>query len=208
MPLELWLAFVVTSALLLLMPGPTILTVISYSIAHGRQATLPLVTAVALGDATALTFSLLGLGALLKASAFWFLVLKSIGGVYLLYMGIKLLRAGVYLAKSAPHPAACSHRQLFFNTYLVTTFNPKGIVFFVALLPQFISPHAAVGPQMWILAATFIVMAVINTTGYALFASSAQRLFTTPAAQKRFNLAGGTLLCSAGIWALLTRRPV
>ena len=95
MSLELWLAFVAASAVLLIIPGPTILTVISYSISHGRRANMPLVAAVALGDSTALVFSLLGLGALLATSAFWFTVVKWAGGLYLLYLGIKLLRAGI-----------------------------------------------------------------------------------------------------------------
>jgi threonine/homoserine/homoserine lactone efflux protein len=76
MPLDTWLAFVAASAVLLVLPGPTILTVISYSIAHGRHANLPLVAAVALGDATALALSLIGLGALLQASAAWFTAIK------------------------------------------------------------------------------------------------------------------------------------
>ena len=71
MTIEHWLAFVAASAVLLVLPGPTILTVISYSLAHGRRARVPLVAAVALGDATALTMSTLGLGALLATSAFW-----------------------------------------------------------------------------------------------------------------------------------------
>ena len=95
MHLETWLAFLGASALLLVLPGPTILTVISYSITHGRRARLPLVLAVALGDSTALLLSLVGLGALLSASAFWFTVVKTVGGLYLLYLGFKLLRAGV-----------------------------------------------------------------------------------------------------------------
>ena len=69
MPIELWLAFVAASAVLLVLPGPTILTVISYSLAHGRRVNVPLVAAVALGDSTALVFSLLGLGALLARRA-------------------------------------------------------------------------------------------------------------------------------------------
>jgi threonine/homoserine/homoserine lactone efflux protein len=68
MPIEIWLAFVVASTVLLIIPGPTILTVISYSIAHGRRANAPLIAAVALGDSTALVVSLLGLGALLTTS--------------------------------------------------------------------------------------------------------------------------------------------
>ena len=95
MPIELWFAFVIASGVLLIIPGPTILTVISYSMAHGRRANAPLVAAVALGDSTALVLSLLGLGALLATSAFWFTVVKAIGGLYLLYLGVKLLRAGI-----------------------------------------------------------------------------------------------------------------
>ena len=95
MSLETWLAFLGASALLVVLPGPTILTVISYSLTHGKRARLPLVLAVALGDSTALVLSLLGLGALLAASAFWFTVVKTVGGLYLLYLGYRLLRAGV-----------------------------------------------------------------------------------------------------------------
>ena len=69
MSVELWLAFVAASVVLLIIPGPTILTVISYSVAHGRKANVPLVAAVALGDSTALVLSLLGLGALLAVSS-------------------------------------------------------------------------------------------------------------------------------------------
>lgn len=76
------LAFVAASAVLLIIPGPTILTVISYSSAHGRCANIPLVAAVGLGDSSALVVSLLGLGALLATSAFWFTVVKCAGGLY------------------------------------------------------------------------------------------------------------------------------
>src|SRR6186997_3355824 len=109
MPLELWLAFVAASAVLLVIPGPTILTVISYSLAHGRRAKVPLIAAVALGDSTALVVSLLGLGALLATSAFWFTLVKWAGGLYLIYLGIKLLRAGVSAAELAT-PAAPASR--------------------------------------------------------------------------------------------------
>src|SRR5438128_10856161 len=95
MPIELWLTFVAASAVLLIIPGPTILTVVSYSMAHGRRANVPLVAAVALGDSTALVVSLLGLGALLATSAFWFTAVKWAGGLYLVYLGVKRLRAGV-----------------------------------------------------------------------------------------------------------------
>lgn len=206
MSIELWFAFAAASAVLLLLPGPTILTVISYSMAHGRRANLPLVAAVALGDSTALVVSLLGLGALLATSAFWFTAVKWAGGLYLLYLGIKLLRAGISAAELAPAAAPGSRWRLFANTYLITALNPKGIVFFVAFLPQFIDPAAPVGPQLWILATTFVAMATLNATLYAVFAASARKVLSSPRAQRRFNLAGGALLSMAGVWALLARR--
>ena len=207
MYLELWLAFVAASALLLVIPGPTILTVISYSLAHGRRANVPLVAAVALGDSTALALSLLGLGAVLASSAFWFAVLKSAGGLYLIYLGVRLLRRGVASAEIAAPAAPGSRWRLFANTWLVTALNPKGIVFFVAFLPQFVTPGADVARQLWILAATFVLMAIVNATLYAVFAAAAHRMLTAPRAQRGFNLAGGTLLAVAGVWALLARRP-
>ena len=206
MSIESWIAFAAASAVLLIIPGPTILTVISYSMAHGRRANVPLVAAVALGDSTALVVSLLGLGALLATSAFWFTVVKWTGGLYLLYLGVKLLRAGIASTELAPAVAPSSRWRLFANTYLVTALNPKGIVFFVAFLPQFIDPSAPVAQQLWILASTFVVMATLNATLYAVFAASARKLLSSPRAQRRFNLAGGSLLSTAGVWALLARR--
>jgi threonine/homoserine/homoserine lactone efflux protein len=204
--IELWLAFVGASAVLLLLPGPTILTVISYSVAHGRRANVPLVAAVALGDTTSLLLSLVGLGALLATSAWWFTVVKWAGGLYLLWLGIKLLRAGASTATLAAPAAPASRWRLFANTYAVTALNPKGIIFFVAFLPQFINPQANVAPQLWLLAATFVALAVVNATLYATFATSARRLLASPRAQRRFHLTGGSLLSAAGVWALVARR--
>lgn len=206
MSIELWLAFVAASVILLVIPGPTILTVISYSVAHGRRVNIPLVVAVALGDSTALVLSILGLGALLAASAFWFTVIKTAGGIYLLYLGVKLLRAGVAPVDPTRSAMPGSRWKLFANTYLVTALNPKGIVFFVAFLPQFIDPSASVSRQLWILAVTFVTMATVNATLYAVFAASARKLLASPRAQRRFSIAGGSLLSVAGVWALLAKR--
>ena len=207
MPFDHWLAFVAASTLLLVIPGPTILTVISYALSHGRRVSVPLVAAVTLGDSTALLFSLAGLGALLAASAFWFTMVKWAGGLYLLYLGVKMLRAGTASTQMTIPAALHSPRKLLANTYMVTALNPKGIVFFVAFLPQFVSPHAEAAPQLWILAATFVTLATLNATLYAVFASSARRFLASATAQRGFHLAGGSLLSAAGIWALLAKRP-
>ena len=206
MSIEAWLAFVAASVVLLVIPGPTILTVISYSVAQGKRANVPLVAAVALGDSTALVLSLLGLGALLAVSAFWFTAVKLAGGLYLVYLGIKLLRAGISAQPQSETAVPASRWKLFANTYVVTALNPKGMIFFVAFLPQFLDPAGNVTMQLWVLSATFVVLATINATLYAVFATTAPGL--TRRAQRRSIFAGGSLLTGAGVWALLARRVV
>lgn len=206
MSMTLWVAFALTTCVLLIIPGPTILTVISYSVSHGQRATIPLIAAVALGDSTALAMSLAGLGAILATSAWLFTVIKWIGGLYLIFLGIKLLLAGTATLEAEQSATLDSHWKLFTNTWLVTALNPKGIVFFVAFLPQFIDPSAPAAPQLWLLSITFVVLATINASLYAAFAARARRLLESPVAQRRFNIGGGSLLMIAGGWALTARQ--
>ncbi|MDH3387194.1 MAG: LysE family translocator [Gammaproteobacteria bacterium] len=209
MPLELWLAYVATSAVVLAIPGPTILLVLSYSVAHGRQATLPLVAGVALGDTVAITLSLIGLGTLLAASALMFTITKWMGGLYLIYLGILMLRgAGRPIAMHTRQTMQSAPRKLFGNAFIVTALNPKSIVFFIALLPQFISAAHPVLPQLWILGVTFVVLATLGATSYALFATSMRRLLMSTRAQRTYGYAGGGLLCAAGVWALGAKRVI
>lgn len=208
MSLDTWLAFVLASSVLLMIPGPTILTVVSYTLVHGRGVSVPLVLAVALGDATAVTLSLLGLGALLAQSALLFSVVKTLGAGYLIYLGIKQLSAGLAaptpMSDAEPTPPKPS-KTLFKNTYWVTALNPKGIVFFVAFLPQFVDPTAPVTQQLWILAATFVVLGTLNAFLYILFAASASGALQSPRLQRRVNIGGGSLLLGAGVYALLAK---
>jgi len=209
MPLELWLAYVATSAVVLAIPGPTILLVLSYSISQGRGATLPLVAGVALGDSVAITLSLIGLGTLLAASAWLFTIIKWMGGLYLIYLGFRLLReAGRPMALEPGASRESPPRKLFANAFIVTALNPKSIVFFIALLPQFISPAHPALAQLWILGVTFVVLATIGATSYALFATTIRRFLASARAQKAYGLLGGGLLCAAGVWALGARRAV
>jgi len=119
-----------------------------------------------------------------------------------------MLRAGAAGgAVQAAAPAPVSRWRLFANIWLVTALNPKGIVFFVAFLPQFIEPARDTSGQLWILALTFVTLAAVNASLYAVFASVASRWLATPRAQKGFHLLGGSILSGAGLWALLARRP-
>src|SRR5580704_4718392 len=94
MTLATWLAFLIASGILVLIPGPTVLLVVSYALGQGWRTALPMAIGVALGDTTAMTLSMLGLGALLAASGLVFTVLKWLGAAYLVWLGVKLWRAG------------------------------------------------------------------------------------------------------------------
>ena len=118
----------------------------------------------------------------------------------------KLLLAGTAPLPDGDNASFDSRARLFFNTWLVTALNPKGIIFFVAFLPQFVNPLAATIPQLWILAATFVTLATLNAALYAFFARGARRLLMSPRAQRRFNIGGGSLLVIAGGWALSARQ--
>jgi threonine/homoserine/homoserine lactone efflux protein len=204
MSIEHWLAFVAASAVLLAIPGPTILLVISYALGHGRQASAQTVAGVALGDFTAMTASMLGLGALLAASALAFTVLKWVGALYLIYLGIRLIRAPVGEVALAAAEAASGSR-IFWHTYAVTALNPKSITFFVAFLPQFLDVDRPLLTQMLIFEATFLVLATLNAGLYALAAAGARETIRRPSVQRLVNRVGGSLLVGAGLLTLAWR---
>ena len=198
MAFDQWFAFALASAVLLAIPGPTILLVISYALGHGRKAAGATVGGVALGDFTAMTASMLGLGALLATSAALFTVLKWIGAAYLIWLGIKLFRAGGTL-DAKPREDATSPWKMLAHALLVTALNPKSIVFFVAFLPQFLDLSRPVLPQMVIFEITFLVLATLNAFSYALLAAAARQTIRKPSVQKVVNRTGGTLLIGAGL---------
>lgn len=204
MAIETWAAFAAASAVLLVIPGPTILLVVSYALGQGWRTALPMAVGVALGDFTAMTLSMLGIGALLMASATVFTVLKWIGAAYLVYLGIKLFRAGGSL-DAAPRTDATPPLKMMGHAWLVTALNPKSITFFVAFLPQFIDRGGDFFTQMVIFEATFLVLAFANAFGYALIASRARRLVKNHRAVAIFNRTGGTLLVGAGIATVAMR---
>ena len=204
MSFEAWAAFAAATSILLIIPGPTILLVVSYALGQGWRTALPVAVGVALGDFTAMTLSMLGIGALLAASAAVFTILKWIGAAYLIYLGIKLFRAGGAL-QADPRTEAVSPATMVGHAWLVTALNPKSITFFVAFLPQFLDRDADFFTQMLIFEATFLVLAFANAFGYALVAARARSLVRNPRAIGVFNRTGGSLLIGAGIATVAMR---
>jgi threonine/homoserine/homoserine lactone efflux protein len=204
MSFEIWLAFVAASAVVVIIPGPTVLLVVSYALGQGWRAALPMAIGVALGDFTAMTLSLLGIGALLMASATVFTLVKWAGAAYLVYLGIKLFRAGGTL-EAEPRSASAPGLKMLAHAWLVTSLNPKGILFFVAFFPHFVNPSAPFLPQVLILQATFLVMATANAFAYAAFASRARRLVRNDRVIAAVNKAGGAVLIGAGVATVAVR---
>jgi len=197
--LNVWIAYIFTTTVILIIPGPTIILVISQAVTHGRKSVVPLATGVVLGDFTAMTLSLLGLGAIMTASAALFSLFKWIGAIYLVYLGIKLWRANPNSSSIQHEKADASPRSLFKSSYIVTALNPKSIAFFVAFLPQFISPHSPAFSQILILGGTFLFLALVNAALYALFAGQLRETIKKTRVRKWFNRCGGTALIGAGI---------
>ncbi len=197
MSFHLWLAFSAAAIVLLMIPGPTILLVISYSLTQGRRIAVAMALGVALGDLIAMSASLLGLGALVLASAELFTVLKWIGAAYLVWMGIKLLRSAPQPDAIAP-PEPKRARAVFRHAALVTALNPKSITFFIAFVPQFIHADRPLAPQFAILIVTFVGLGAANALGYALLADRLRLRIRRPAVLRWMNRAGGGALIGMG----------
>jgi threonine/homoserine/homoserine lactone efflux protein len=201
---ELYLAYVVACTALLFVPGPTLLLVISYSLAHGKKSAFAVIGGVLLGDTVALTASLLGVGAILLASARLFVAVKLAGAVYLVYLGIKMWRSSGTVTAAAID-APFSPRRTATDAFTVTVLNPKSGVFFVAFLPQFMDPAAPILPQTLLLGATFLFLAFVSVTLYALVAIHIRRRLNDPRVSRALNRVGGGALVGAGVFAAVTR---
>ena len=207
MDISIWLAFIAATMALLVVPGPTVMLVLSYAIGHGRRVAVATALGVALGDLIAMSASLLGLGALVLASATLFTVLKWVGAAYLVWLGWKLLRSAssVGLLELA-ETGAVGQRRVFWHACAVTALNPKSIAFFIAFVPQFIDPARGLSGQFAILIATFVGMAGTSALIYALLASKMRDAIGRPGVIAWLTRAGGGALIAMGIATLTLRR--
>ena len=198
MPLETWLAYTLVTTTFLLIPGPTIILVISYSLLRGRQAVIALVLGVGLGDLTAMSLSFLGVGVLLQTVAIAFYLIKWLGAAYLIWLGIKMWLSASEFTDLDKKTRSNAWREIFSSAYITTALNPKSIVFFLAFIPQFIEPELPFTTQAVILGATFFVLAIISVLGYAALAIYAGQQLHLSLIQRWTHRIGGGLLIGAG----------
>ncbi|GAA4222950.1 threonine/homoserine/homoserine lactone efflux protein [Sagittula marina] len=206
MDLTTWLTFVAASGALLLIPGPTVLLVLSYALSQGRSVALASALGVATGDLLAMSLSLAGLGALVATSAALFTLLKWIGAIYLIWLGIKLIRTAPAAGLHLPDSVRVSANGVYWHNAAVTALNPKSIAFFIAFVPQFVDPQAALLPQFAILVGTFVSLAALNALAYALAADRLRRWISRPSALTWITRAGGATLIGMGVLTASLRR--
>jgi len=199
MSMDIWIAFILASSALLIIPGPTVILVISHALGGGRKTAWATIPGVLMGDLFAMTASLLGAGAVLATSALLFTIMKWIGAVYLLWLGIKMWRSAGGRIELDDGQSETSRSKMFWSAFTVTALNPKGIIFFVAFVPQFVDPAAPALIQFAMLEATFLGCVAIIVTSWALLAGSFSQTLSNPRFIKRTHQAGASFLIGAGL---------
>jgi len=198
MSLETWLAYAFVTATFLLIPGPTILLVISYSLIRGRKAVFALLLGVGIGDAVAMILSFIGVGLLLDTVDIAFQFLKWIGAAYLIWLGIRMCYSGSEPYELSENTDKMVWLAIMSNAFVITALNPKSIVFFLAFLPQFINPEKPFITQSLILGSTFLVLAILSVLFYSLLASFTGQQMQISLIHRWTNRIGGCLLICAG----------
>lgn len=206
MSINLYFTFVAASAVLALLPGPNMALYLGNGAAYGMRAALLTVAGCAAGLAILAGGAALGMGSLMTIMSGWFDVVRWAGAAYLVWLGAGQLRAAFATEREDVAKAASSPRQgrWFFQGVVASLSNPKVLLFLGAFLPQFVAPGVPAGPQLALLAATFVVVLAAVDCLVALAAASARR-WIAGNGRKVPEIAGGVLLLCGGVWLALTR---
>jgi len=203
MALHVWLLYLAAALGLSLTPGPNSLLVLTHGALHGHRKTLFTVAGGALGFVALIALSMLGIGALLKASASALTVLKLLGGVYLIWLGVRLWRAPAIHLRADASKAGIRRAGLFRQGLLTALSNPKALLFYGAFLPQFIDPARDLPVQFVIMATNFVA---IEVGVEYLLARLAHRIRPwLERTGRNFNRACGGLFVAVGIALPLSR---
>ena len=196
MALDTWLLFLAASIGISLTPGPNGLLALTHGALHGSRRTLFTIAGGVLGFVAVIALCMFGIGALVKSSILWLTVLKWVGGLYLAYLGVKLWRSPPVALQADDGGARASNGALFRSGLLAAGTNPKALLFFSALLPQFLDPHRSLDLQLVVVAATFGTTEFLAE--YAL-ARTAHRVRPWLArVGRRFNRVCGGLFVAVG----------
>jgi threonine/homoserine/homoserine lactone efflux protein len=203
MSLNLYLAFVAACIGLALLPGPVVTLMIANGLRYGTRAALTNILGVQAGLAIVIGVVAVGLTSLMATMGYWFDWVRFAGAAYLVWLGIKLIRApveGVELGAPPPPPRG----GFFLQGFVVLLANPKVLVFFGAFIPQFMDMSRDHVSQVTLLGVTFMVIAGMTDAVYALLAGRARRFFSARRTRALSRVSGGFMI-GGGIWLALTR---
>jgi homoserine/homoserine lactone efflux protein len=204
MTLETWALFAITETALCFTPGPAVLLVLSQGLTRGTAASVSANLGILTGNACYFALSATGLGAVLLASYELFSAIRWIGAGYLIWLGVSaFIGASPVLAITAGAPASAA--RTFLNGVVLQVANPKALVFFVALLPQFIDPRGPVVTQIAILGVTSVVIEFVVLLAYGALAGRLTHVAARPRFQTLANRVAGTMLITAGVSVALQR---
>ena len=207
MTFELYAAFVLTSTILILIPGPNVTLLVANSLAHGFRRALATLAGTSAAIAAQLVVVALGMTSLMLVLADWFEWLRWAGVAYLVLLGVQHWRARVGNSgdESSGGPAV-STRRLFWQGFAVSATNPKTLLFYAAFFPQFIEPGAALAPQLALRCDTFLGLATVLVGTYAALAGRLRGVLADGRRARIRNRVTGTLLIGAGLGLALARR--
>ena len=206
---DTYLIFLVTTTVLCLTPGPAALLSVAQGMSNGLRRSYPAIAGIALANAIYFALSATGIAALIVASGTLFSIIKWVGVVYLFYLGLSAMRSKASaLTVSGDAAHAVSGMRAFWQAVVVELSNPKALLYFVALLPQFIDPAKPVGLQMLVFGVTCIGLDVVVYTLYAWVGSKTQRFTANARFVKASNRASGGLLMIAGAMMATVKRAV
>ena len=190
LPIAHVVAFALTAAVIVAIPGPSVLFIVGRALAYGRRAAVLTVVGNSLGEYVQVVAVALGIGAIAERSVAVLTVLKLLGAAYLIYLGIRTVRERRSLLTVLQPKDHLSHRRYFVQGFVVGVTNPKTIVFLVAILPLFVD-HAAgsVAAQILVLGLVFSAIALVCDSLWGLFAGAARDWFAN--SPKRLELIGG-----------------
>jgi len=208
MTVEAWLLFCVTETVLCFTPGPAVLLVVSCALTRGARAGVGASLGILAANTFYFVLSATGIGAVLLASWELFFLIKWVGAAYLIWIGARMLlsRANAFDPTDAGGPAPRQSLTPFTHGVVTQGANPKALLFFTALLPQFINPEAAVPAQVAILAVSSILIEFVALSIYVAVCQRARRLAQRPALAASLHRAGGVLLIGAGAGLATMRR--
>jgi homoserine/homoserine lactone efflux protein len=197
MDLATWLAFFVASWLISISPGAGAVYAMSSGLTHGFRRGYVATMGLILGIWTLLLIVALGVGALLASSSVAFQVIKWFGVAYLLYLGIAQWRAPAQAVTAERLNDVFNWQALVFKGWVINTSNPKGILFMLAVVPQFMNPNAPLVPQYLIIGATLAFTDLVVMAGYTLLAAKVLRLLKSNRQVLILNRVFGTLFIGA-----------